>query len=478
MVELEGYLKERSLQFFLPSLATKCGVLGEAVLERLGNPFAPGTDYSESHVCDHLNFDSDRHIEKMAQSAISLSERAFLKAIDRLITIKGILQARCGIDITKIDTVQIPSGETHNGGAQPIIFGDKHVRIAYKPVDLRAQSLLRTLSQSLFKKEWLDFPGIPEVFYSDRHYGVMEYVQLSNHAISPTDYEMHYYKFGRLLALAHCFKVIDLHHENVFITQHGPVLLDLETMFYPLSPNGRHATVEDTMLIGHDAISGIDGGGMLSKIGVHAHHSENRFKIEYVRTIPRTDNRIVSSGNGCLVKPSKFKKHIIRGFSAGHDEILRTKDSLFPRVLATMKLNIACRYILRPTRYYAVKQLQCIQPKITATHRHLSTIKHRLLQDVPKPNRAIFDDLVDYEFSDLLSGDIPYFYTTSLSRHLYHRGRIAQKHFFAQSQFQALRDYFENISEKDKQEQIEIIDAALIRNAAPPRQASSESITV
>lgn len=268
MVELENHLKKRSLQFLLPSLATKCGVLGEAVLEYVGRPFAPGTDYSEPHVCDHLDFDSDRHIEKMAQSAISLSERAFLKAIDRLITIKDILQARCGIDITKIDAVRIPSGETHNGGAQPIIFGDKHVRIVYKPVDLRAQSLLRTLSHSICQQEEFDSPGIPEVFYSDRHYGVMEYIQLSNDMVRPQDYEQHYYKFGLLLALSHCFKVVDLHHENVFMTQHGPVLLELETVFYPLSPNGQHATVEDTMLIGPEAISGIDGGGMLSEIGV------------------------------------------------------------------------------------------------------------------------------------------------------------------------------------------------------------------
>lgn len=468
MEAVEIHLAERSLQCLLPSLATKCGVLGEAISEYARKQFGRGTDGSGPHVCDHLNFESDRHIEKMAQSAISLSERAFLKAIDRLIAVKDILQARCGIDLTKIDTVQIPSGETHNGGAQPIIIGHNHIKIFYKPVDLRPQDFLRRISGSLFEQERLSRPGFPAVFYADRHFGVMEYVPLSNTSIRSQDYEKHYYQFGLLVALSHCFKVVDLHQENVFMTQQGPVLLDLETVFYPPALESQRATVKDTLLIGADAVSGIDGGGMLDEIGVHAHHSDDSFKINYLQNVLRTNNRIVSSGNDCLVNPAEFKHHLIEGFSAGYDEILRTKDSLFYEALAMMKLNIACRYIMRPTRYYAVKQLQCIQPKIAATQ-HLRTIKHRLLVDVPKRYRAQFVDLVNYEFSDLLSGDIPYFHTRTLSRHLYHRGRIAKKDFFTHSQFEALGDFFTLISEKDKQKQIEIIDSTLIRSAAPPR---------
>lgn len=474
--EIEAHLLKRGLQFLLPSVATKCGVLREAVLECAEGHYGVGTNYSQQFRCATLNFDSDRHLEKMAQSAISLSERNLVKAIDRLIAVQDILRQRCGIDMTKIASIQIPYADTHNGGAQPIIFADKHVRIVYKPVDLRAQSLLRALSHSIFKQEGFYSPGIPEVFYSDRHYGVMEYVQLSNNSVRPQDYEQHYHKFGLLLALAHCFKVVDLHQENVFITQDGPVLLDIETIFYPPSLDGlASATVEDTLLIGAKEVSGIEGGGLLNDIGVYAGHSDNCLKINYVKKSLRTNNRIVASANGHLVKPAEFEKQIIDGFSAGYDKIRRDKDMLFSKVREMMRLNIACRYIARPTRYYAVKQLLCIQPKITATHTYLRTIKCRLLADIPQKYRAKFAALVGHEFSDLLSGDIPYFYTTTLSRHLYHRGRIAKNNFFAESQFHALKEYFNNITEKDKHEQIEIIDAALKACPPQPTHGPSES---
>jgi lantibiotic modifying enzyme len=97
-----------------------------------------------------------------------------------------------------------------------------------------------------------------------------------------------------------------------------------------------------------------------------------------------------------------------------------------------------------------------------------------LLADIPQEYRAQLAALVDYEFSDLLSGDIPYFYTTSLSKHLYHRGRIAKKNLFSASQFQALDGHFNNISEEDKYEQIEKISAALKASSSQPIHSSSE----
>lgn len=289
----------------------------------------------------------------------------------------------------------------------------------------------------------------------------MEYVKLSNNSIKPQDYEANYYKVGLLLALAHCFRVVDLHHENVFMTQDGPVLLDIETIFYPPSPDGVDASVEDTLRIGAKQISGIEGGGILNEIGVYLRHLDNCLKIDYVKSFARVNNRIISTASGSLVKPIDYEDQIVNGFSVGYDRIRRDKAVLFSKVQELMKLNISCRYIVRPTRYYALKQLRCIQPMITNTHAHLKTIKRRMLSDIPKKYRPKFAALVDHEFSDLLSGDIPYFYTKSLSRHLYHRGGIAMRNCFTVSQFYALKEYFDAISEKDKHEQIEKIASTL-----------------
>lgn len=72
----------------------------------------------------------------MAQGAIAFAERSLSKALDRMSAVQDILRHRCGIDGTKIDTIQMLPGDAHNDGAQPIIFSDKHVTIVYKPVDL------------------------------------------------------------------------------------------------------------------------------------------------------------------------------------------------------------------------------------------------------------------------------------------------------------------------------------------------------
>lgn len=471
--KLEAYLLERGLRFLLPTLAIKCGVEREAGLNTLEGHCCSRTDSSRQFQYAELNFDSDNHIERMARNAISLSERSLIKALDRMSAVQDILRHRCGIDTAKIDTIQMLSGDTHNGGAQPITFSDKDARVVYKPVDLRAHSLLRTLSHYVCKQEGLCTAGIPEVFYSDRHFGVMEYVQLSNNSVKPQDYEAHYYKFGLLLAVAHCFRVVDLHQENVFMTQDGPVLLDIETIFYPPSLDGVGASVDDTLLIGAKQISGIEGGGVLNEIGVYSRHSDNCLQIDYIKGFLRVNNRIIASANGSLVRPVDFENQIINGFSVGHDRIRRDKAVLFSTIREMMRLNIACRYIVRPTRYYVLKQLRCIQPITAATHTHLKTIKSRMLIDIPKKYRPKFAALVDHEFSDLLTGDIPYFYTRTLSRHLYHRGRIAKKNLFAESQFQALGRYFNNISEKDKHEQIEKIASAL--KTCPPQASHGPS---
>lgn len=135
---IETHLLERGFRFLLPSLAIKCGALREAISEYARKQLGLCTDSSGPHLYNHLNFESDRHIEKMAQRAIFFAERSLSKAFNRISAVQHILRHRCGIDMTKIDTIQVLPGDPHNGGAQPIIFSDKHVTIVYKPVDLRA----------------------------------------------------------------------------------------------------------------------------------------------------------------------------------------------------------------------------------------------------------------------------------------------------------------------------------------------------
>ena len=445
---IESYLLNRCMDRLAPTLALKLAALPSVIDDtNRVSPLTASHPFFDGELA-RLALASDALVEEMARRAIAFSTASLIQAFERLAKHRKYRD--------HIEDIRIHDGETHNGGGQVIVVYFREDILVYKPVDLRAQRFFSEVSRDIFATLGLGGEGGPRVVVAELQYGVMEYIEPLCSPLSTDTCKQFYFRAGVLLALAHCLKVVDIHYDNFYMTAQGPMILDVETLFYPFQDE-YIPSIQDTLMVGHNKWSGIYGGGSLNKIGVHAQQTSNGFTVKYISSDFSTQNRIPSEKHPPHIDPTLYRDEVNKGFQAGYEVIGLTKDTIFDTANQLLKNNIRCRYIIRDTLFYLVKQLNLTQPKNMGKSKNLQRIKSAFLRSLARTRPDAPRIIVTKEMQDLLNSDVPYFYTKSLTRHLYHGPAMLCEDFFADSQLQRLRKYHSSISRTDMERQIEML---------------------
>lgn len=382
----------------------------------------------------------------------------------------------------RVSHLHIGAGDRHRGGRSVAILGFRSGwRLVYKPRSLALDLLFQELLQKV--DGWAGDGHLPfrrlAVLDRDSH-GWVEHVATQNCA-SEDEVQRFYRRQGGYLALLYTLRATDIHYENVIASGEHPVIVDLESLLQPGSPNDdlvladdflRDSIVQVGLLpvrnwanessAGLD-VSGLGGpGGQLpprpepywANRGTDEMHLDR--KMQEIRV--KTRHRPVI---GDRTPPATdYVDAIVAGFAsvygvlASHREDLLAADGVFARMFRQ-----PVRILLRPTSVYGLMLRESFHPDFLRDSLDRDRFFDKLWKQVPQ--RPFLRRVIRYEQEALHRGDVPLFAARPDSVDLILDSDEVLPDFFTRSGAQAIAERLQGFSPADLRQQIWFIRASI-----------------
>ncbi|GAA2803738.1 type 2 lanthipeptide synthetase LanM family protein [Kitasatospora sp. CM 4170] len=374
------------------------------------------------------------------QSVDAESELVRRLAEDRARLVTEVLDGRDPGRLTAVDV----KGDAHrHGRAVAVLRFADGTRLVYKPRPVAAHRHFNALLA------WVG-AALPEVApralrLLDRGtHGWVEYAEAAP-CRTPAQVELFYRRLGVLTAVLHALNATDMHCENLIACADHPVLIDLETLFHPVTAappdadgtsdsasdgtsDGAHEADPAQLALDHSVLRiallpslvyGPDGGWDVSGLGGGRGGELPLAAAGWAQ--PGTDRmhlarrpaRFAEAANrpvldGAAADPARYADSLVAGFRAGYDLITERRAELTApggpvRAFADAELRV----VLRPTRLYGVLLDELTDPGLLrdAAERDLALDG---LESVPAPGGEGLRPGA-HERADLWAGDVPLF---------------------------------------------------------------------
>ena len=370
-------------------------------------------------------------------------------------------------------------GDSHRGGRSVIIAEfDSGFKIVYKPrsmaVEGHFQELLRWVNE---RGEHPRFRTM--VILDGGDHGWVEFIRPAT-CTGAAEVERFYQRQGGYLALLYALYATDFHLENLIAAGEHPVLIDLETLFFPKLRRARdeepnsfagdlmEGSILQTLLLPmRDESDGVEmsglGGapGQLSALSSPQWQGQGTDEMLFTRKrmrLPGSDNR--PTLNGKDVEALQYTETIVAGFTAiyrllqAHRHELLAKDGLLPR-FADDKVRV----VLRATSYYGILNYESMHPDMLRDALERDRMFDRLWAEAERlPDYA---RITPAECLDLCDGDVPIFHARVNSRDLLTSRDAAITNFFEASGWDQVTSRFEQLGESDLNQQRWYIRASM-----------------
>jgi type 2 lantibiotic biosynthesis protein LanM len=429
----------------------------------------------------------------LARAVIGMVERAVegrAEFIERLrndwTQIEATFPELPGAD--RVVDVSFGAGDLHRGGRSvAILTFNSGTRLVYKPkplaIDLHFEQLLRWLET---KDERIAHRGLGIL---DRGvYGWVEFVAPKPCA-SQEEVRRFYWRQGAYLATLHCLAGTDVHYQNLIAAGEWPMLVDLETLFHPPLPfesDKHNQFVADAIrssvlavgllplevLVDEDGrgadFSGLGGGGSEQFSAAPVAHwddaSTDRMRIvrKRAKVLPGT-NRATFEARETVAKD--YEEDILAGFSTAYLIFLRNKA-----VLASDESPLdvfagdQTRVVLRSTRTYGGVLSQSYHPDFLRD----ALDRQRFLDQlwISVKNQEFLRKVIRIECDNLFEGDIPFFAGRVDSSDLFVSSTQSVQDFFPEPALSLVKRRISQLSERDLQRQLSLIEASLVAASA------------
>lgn len=245
----------------------------------------------------------------------------------------------------------------------------------------------------------------------------------------------YYIRAGELLAIFYALNTVDIHYENIIASSAYPMAIDLETLIHPYI-DGHNSSLNkaDDMKTELDWIknSSILGIGVLPNFIVGGEDNSERSDISgfsNVKGMPypyksmtlsnvHTDNMQVVRDYGVMIESpncphlhgeiygiDNYFGQVARGFGLAYDTILSNKDD-FLNLIQESFSGIDVRILFRATNIYGRLLNTSFHPDFLSDEVSRSILLHRIGINASEE----YQDLLTYEYRDLLQGEIPSFH--------------------------------------------------------------------
>jgi type 2 lantibiotic biosynthesis protein LanM len=383
-------------------------------------------------------------------------------------------------------------GDKHRLGRSVLIVEfSSSFRIVYKPrsmaVDVHFQELL----------SWLNRHGQQPQFRTldviDRGgHGWVEFIAAQS-CQSEEQVQRFCERQGSYLALLYALHAVDFHCENLIAMGEYPVFLDLETLFHPdiAGMNGQSANqiagealgssvlrvgLLPARMWGNSGSDGFDPSGFRSAPGqmtpdevpVLEATGTDEMRVAFRRVnVSPSHNR--PSLNGVDKDVLDYRDSVIAGFSSTYRLIMEHRDALLADdgPVAPFR-DDEVRVIVMPTQAYGVLLRESFHPDVLRDALDRDRLFDSLWEGVV--NRPELVRLIPSQVADLWRNDIPFFATRPASRDLVSSSNEVIPDVVAESGMTLARRRLRQLSEKDMEQQIWVINAtfATFSTAAGP----------
>lgn len=423
-----------------------------------------------------------RFLVRIADRSVSVTEEFF----SRLVADQTVLKETFpDVDGKSLTAVAIGKGDPHCFGRTVIEATFEDTSLYYKPRDVGTEVFFHRLCENLLAEENGANPA-PQVVRRDE-YGWIEEVERMD--ATSREVERYYEHIGSLLATLYALNASDIHYENLIASGAYPVLIDGETIvtrslvhrYYP--DQQRHRTllqdeirnsVLGTMMLPY--LSSAEDGRTKESLSVSAiarleaidstdemvewnHVNTDLMTFEFVtgqfepsENFPKVD--------GKAVHPESYRDAITRGFKSTYDELRGQFGQTVERLVESIPMKT--RYLFRPTSTYYSAINTLVTPRCLRNAAIGSVELDRLIlgvQLLSDEGITKFWPIIRAERTALFGFDIPRF--TIDERDLYFRHEPLIENFFDKSNEDIVSKNIENMSESDKQRQVEYIETTL-----------------
>ena len=391
--------------------------------------------------------------------------------------------------------IQMGAGDTHRDGHSVVIasFGSGR-RLVYKPrslaVDQHFQQLLGMLNKLCAQHEFRLLK-----IHDCGDYGWTEFVS-AEPCVTAAEVDRFYRRQGGYLAILYALEASDFHCENLIASGEHPVLIDLEALFHPrleiIDANRADAAAGralgySVMRIGllpmrawaGDGFGGVDMSGLGSATGQLTPHSVPQWENSDTDEMHVVRRRIEMTGaenrpslNGTEVDVFDYAVAIVDGFTLMYRTLLHHREEWLS--LVSRFAGDEVRVIVRPTRVYGELLHESFHPDVLRTAADRGALfDHLKSRGSDSPHLA---PLLDSEQADLSRGDVPLFTTRPFSRDLWTSAGDRIEGYFEESGMTLVTRRIQQLSEKDLERQIWIVQASLATLASQPPRPGGAAI--
>ncbi|MEK8193786.1 type 2 lanthipeptide synthetase LanM family protein [Clostridioides difficile] len=383
----------------------------------------------------------------------------------------------------KVYEFEFSQGDSHCHKQSVIRIAFEEKTIFYKPQNSNAIKIISDINLEL-EKDSISAFNVPYTLYQPEGYCWQEEVTYCMSTESEAKYV--YRQYGTLACLAYVFNITDLHMNNLIVHKEKLYLIDVETF---LQRNTQKKAIDNSLTMEvYEKIkntvlstglfpiqfkkykdvdlSGICGkGNQVVDKGKYEIINKNRGDMNLVKKKYYTQegmNRVTIENR--IVDPRDYAKEILYGFELCYRYLL-LKEVYFSRILSKYD-ELYTRLIYRNTSDYAKFLLAGTNPKYIASSEH----RKDLFSMLKKSEDFIDKIIIEYEISDLIGGDIPYF-TVDMNGNIYNSSHVKISKL-SKTENMCLDDRLKKLSYDDLDFQIELMEISL---AKPEKKWESDT---
>lgn len=246
-------------------------------------------------------------------------------------------------------------GDLHNQGRCTVLAKNREQKIIYKPIPT---DMLSFINEAFKLLSSLNIKTI-RFIEKQKDYAIIEYIPPE----SCLDLNQYAFYYGAMLFMIALLRGIDFHHENFLCVSSTPVVIDCESLLYPVVAETKKYTLEASLLI------------------------------------PTTSNQ--QSVINKMVLPTQ---DILNGVKEACLSLTTKVDEVKTLIIKYSKKKN--RMIFKPTRFYAAIIKNSTHPNFLLDKNK----RKNYILNCLKGSHTISKTIATSEFDELINFNIPYFY--------------------------------------------------------------------
>lgn len=342
-----------------------------------------------------------------------------------------------------IDDITLEDGDTHNNGRRVIIVHTDAGKLVYKPHDMRGDEQVYMLAKRFFD----EFVGIPKSVAFGRSFGVCEFIT-KRRPEGNEEAERFYYSLGGLTLFAKLFGSTDLHHTNIFSCGSKPYIIDLETVFYPVSHDKYY---DDKPYMKHTPLNSLI---MPSRLKIHG------MDYEFSILMNLSESGSVPVVDGKKVTVRKYLETFKNGYHDAYTQALSHREEIAEAVRA-FPPQMPIRYVERTTRAYGIVLKKLYHHSVFESEESMKQNMNTLSELLHKYKKDTDEKVIASEIKQLKRGDVPYFYTYTDSLSIYGDGEELIHDRFSMTAVDRILDNLYAMDGKDELFDLTYIDRSI-----------------